>query len=267
MDNPSLKQIAYQASRSWYDVAVVQYSPGASMPAHAHGFASMGVVLAGSLIEDVGATRVEARAGSMVLKPAGTLHANRFGATGARLLAVTLDHSHDIVTNWKFDHWCWKRALDPYRDALRVVGALVSEAHSRTPMVDDVGDILTDLIASLTEPRRLSPGNRKGRWLKDVVSALDESGEHRPRVAELARLANVHPVYLARAFRGAYGVSIANYRRRQRVLAALPSITESQSTLSRVAATHGFADHAHLTRECTDLVGAPPSRIRRLALE
>src|SRR5688572_4795574 len=64
------------------------YPPLYRMPAHSDGPARVSVLLAGAVEETAdGATHLSAP-GSVVVKPAGILHDNRFGPAGARVLSV-----------------------------------------------------------------------------------------------------------------------------------------------------------------------------------
>ena len=83
------------------------------------------------------------------------------------------------------------------------------------------------------------------------------------RIAELAREAGVHPVYLARAFRRHLRSGPAEYIRGARIDAAKQSLADSDLPLSQVARAAGFADQSHFTRQFRRVVGASPGRYRR----
>jgi AraC-like DNA-binding protein len=67
---------------------VTRYAAGLRSARHAHPYANLSVILAGSLRERVGREEVTVGPLSVVVKPAGTEHANRFGPEGATLLRV-----------------------------------------------------------------------------------------------------------------------------------------------------------------------------------
>lgn len=88
-----------------------RYGPGERHERHAHEYTSISLVLAGSLRERVGATEEAAGPLSLVVKPAGTEHANAFGTAGAVLLRLhvppewltLLDDGSEGVGGWR---WC-----------------------------------------------------------------------------------------------------------------------------------------------------------------
>jgi AraC family transcriptional regulator len=117
-------------------------------------------------------------------------------------------------------------------------------------------------------------------WLADACASLAPAGDHRvqrvrerlddasaqpPSLRELAAIAGLHPVYLARAFRRRYGVSPSEYLRMRRLHRAI-SLLAARRTLADAAATLGFSDASHLHRSFVAEFGMTPGTFRRLAL-
>jgi AraC-like DNA-binding protein len=79
---------------------------------------------------------------------------------------------------------------------------------------------------------------------------------------ELAEAAGASLRNLQRLFREATGLTLKEYARIRRFRAALaPRLANPEASWSETAAAHGYADHAHLTREFRALSGASPSRL------
>jgi AraC family transcriptional regulator len=253
----------HEVKGRFYTAAIVRYAPRSAKPPHAHELADVAVVLAGSLVEDAGVVRVEADAGSTVLTPRQKVHADRFGASGAALLSITLEHDQELVADAALDEWRWGRTLDVYREALRLA-CMLCDGATATRGDATLDDLVIDLIAAADAAMNTPSARGSPPWLRNIKSLLDTHSAAAPSVGELARSAGVHPVYLARRFRQTYGCSVAHYRRRARMLAAVPALTSGQDTVSRIAAERGFADHSHLGRECKTALGVSPSSIRAL---
>ncbi|MFI5807021.1 helix-turn-helix transcriptional regulator [Streptomyces sp. NPDC051561] len=83
-----------------------------------------------------------------------------------------------------------------------------------------------------------------------------------PALGELAREIGVSPHHLSRVFRAVTGRTLTAYRNALRVRAVLQAIEEGQWGLRALAATHGFADQAHLTRVMRQYTGSLPSAVR-----
>ena len=102
-------------------------------------------------------------------------------------------------------------------------------------------------LSSSRRRRRNIPPLRVERlllWLERVREAIDDSREW-PRVGELASVAGVHRVQLARQFRRYFGCSVSAYVRRTRVQLAAERIVAG-GTIAAASHDAGFHDHAHL---------------------
>jgi AraC family transcriptional regulator len=84
-----------------------------------------------------------------------------------------------------------------------------------------------------------------------------------PRLAEVARIAGVHPMHLAKLFRKRFGYSMGEFLRRQRVAWACERLSRDAGTISSIAAHAGFADHAHFTRTFRRITGCSPRWYRQ----
>jgi transcriptional regulator GlxA family with amidase domain len=81
-------------------------------------------------------------------------------------------------------------------------------------------------------------------------------------VAELSRKLDVHPVYLARAFRSAYRHSIREHCRLFHVRRATALVLTTRRSLSDIAHECGFSDHSHMCRAFRAALGMNPASLR-----
>jgi AraC family transcriptional regulator len=144
---------------------------------------------------------------------------------------------------------------------------LVTRAHrdgAHTFHADDAD--LLDLLAAFTaRPARAS--GVPPRWLEEVMDELRSTWQPGLRVADIARRAGVHPVYLARCVRRWYARGVAEELRQLRLRAAATSIAQSRETVSRIAHHCGYADEPHLCREFHQTLGITPRRYRSIVGE
>lgn len=103
---------------------------------------------------------------------------------------------------------------------------------------------------------------RAPAWLYRSVEQLHDDAVGRVTIAELAREAGVHPVYLARTFRRFVGCGPAELQRTLRVRRALALIRSTQQAFSAISAVCGFADQSHMNRAVRAFAGCTPSDIR-----
>ena len=245
-------------------LAVVDYVPGRRMEPHWHETTTVSMVLRGAVEEGVGRAEHQAGACGLVVKPAGTVHRNRFGPAGTRMVTV------ELAPGWEgrvpggvgaLGRWRWMEGGPAARVLWRLADAVRRDpAAAARELEDRLWDLADALGAADPHPGAAPPP----AWLRRVRDRLHGEGGAAPRVRDLAEGAGVHPVYLARAFRRAYGLSVTEYQRRARVRAAAERLAGSGEPLARVACAAGFADQAHLTRVLKQETGLTPRTLRQL---
>jgi AraC family transcriptional regulator len=246
------------------NVVVSRYRPGERHEPHEHEIGNVSLVLSGSLEEQVGSRTEYAGPLSVVVKPAGTRHADRFGADGATLAQIRLDveltgtmeDGRTSIADWRWIH---------DGRVARAFLRLVRRAHGTdAPPTNDGDSAIVELLATLQEQLRTNDAPAP-RWLAIIRECVDETWDSPTPVRLLAREAGVHPVYLAREFRRWFGCSITDRVRRHRVRAAAQLLAGTRDAISTVALTTGFTDQSHLTRVFVAELGTTPGRFRALA--
>lgn len=243
-----------------FSIRWIDYPPGLRQPWHSHDAMSVTMLLAGDIRETTRAGEATGSALSVVVKPAGVPHADEVGPRGARTLQVAFvpGIAEELAEGEGLGRWRWLHAGPASAPLLRLARAL-RLGEARVGLEDGV----LDVVAALGDTR---PSDAAApRWLARVKEALDDEPEAEVGVRELARRVGAHPVSVSRAFRRHYGVTITEYRRRQRVRRAAARIATSSASLSRIAHGTGHADHPHFCREFRRLTGLTPSQFRRLA--
>jgi AraC-like DNA-binding protein len=81
-------------------------------------------------------------------------------------------------------------------------------------------------------------------------------------LAELAAIAAVHPIHVARQFRRDTGRSVQAHLRERRLLQATARLARGEAP-AEVAAACGYCDQAHLTRAMQRRLGITPAALRR----
>jgi AraC family transcriptional regulator len=235
-------------------LSLVRYPPDAALGDHSHERGSVSIVLGGAVEEQVGADEARARIGDVVVKPPGVVHRNRFGPAGAMLLSIA-----DIPAPLFQDRgWRWFEGLGLARRAARAAAAM-RDADPDGAAEDIAWDVLEEAGA-------VTPAASAGAapsWLSKLRDQVaSETG--RPSVTGLARAAGVHPVYLTRLFRKAYGRSISGFVRKLRAERAADLLAQTDLAVSAIAAQLGFADQSHLCRTFRAEIGLAPSAYRAL---
>lgn len=235
--------------------ALSLHAPDERLSWHEHAVPYACLVLAGSFIESGRTSEAERRVGDIVLHPAGDRHADRFGPHGARCLNLRLPAGIRAGA---------RRASAAVRVAAQSVAAQAALGPEGDDLVAEsaLAEILSELGPSPRGPLPASTA-RDRRPVDRITEALDDEPGHPWTLDELAAIAGRHPTHLARSFRLVAGMSIGEYRRRSRLVALFLDLRVSAASLGDLAAAHGYADQAHMTRDVRRFAGSPPGAWRR----
>lgn len=246
-------------SAGGFTVTEYAYPPRLALAAHEHRFAYVSFPLAGSYEERCGSKTFDCSSSSAVFHPKGEEHADKFGSAGGRIFSVEvadswLDALRDDGTPIDSRRGFVTPAL--LRSAANLRRVIAAEHRSHLRVQSAAIDILANLPATTVE-------DREPRWLQSVVDCLRSSQPRRMATSELARVAGVHPVHLARTFRRVYDCTISEYVRELRVENAMALLRRGDS-FADIALATGFADQSHFCRDFKRVTGVTPAEFRGL---
>jgi AraC family transcriptional regulator len=246
-----------------FQLAAAEYSAGRRQTPHTHDELQITVVLRGTLEERVAGSPEHASPLSLVVKDPGVIHEDQFGRSGALTARLALHNTTlaDLVEHpGRAAPWRWIHDAHIAHPFLRIVArGLQGERR----FADDDDD-LVDLLAAISA-RSQPPASGEPRWLRDAVRQMRDDWQPGLTVRDVARAADVHPVYLARCVRRWHGIGAGEILRQSRLRHAARAIADGDPTIATVAYASGFADESHLCREFASAAGMPPARYRRLA--
>ena len=253
----------HQARRQVGELVLAEMQPTVpehEVQTHTHDDAHLLLLLGGDYVSSAQGMPDVCRSATLVLNPPGTQHRDRFRGLAGRFFTLS----------WTQERWrqaCQQRQL-PER-ALRLGASAQAQAAtllSELRRWDDASPLAVQTVFELLldeagiDARVEHPSGPA--WLSRVRERLADEATTSPDIAELARVCDVHPVYLARAFRRRYGCSPAEYLRRCRLERALHMLQRADSSLTAIAAACGYADHSHFTHAFRRRYGCTPSTFR-----
>ncbi|MBV9042743.1 MAG: helix-turn-helix domain-containing protein [Acidimicrobiia bacterium] len=133
--------------------------------------------------------------------------------------------------------------------------AAIADALASTPSVEGKQAILeAALVERLDEVRQIDA---------EVDAAIDVIGSvpSQARVGAISKELNISERQLRRRFENAVGYGPKTFGRVLRFRAFLSLVEDHGYAIADAAAEAGYADQAHLTRECNDLAGLPPAEL------
>jgi AraC family transcriptional regulator len=237
------------------------HAPDTRLGRHCHAHPAITFVLRGGFAEDFGVDgELSCGAMSMLLKPAGAAHSNRYSKIGARSFILECVSPSPLFEG--LDRG--RPRLGPSHVVLRLLelySAFRADSPERLLLAEEVAfELARQAGGEIARGTTARP-----RWLTAVADTVREECTQPLRLSALAAGSSVHPVYLARAFRRHYGRSIGSYMLQGRLRLAMRRLATSNDPISRIAMDCGFADQSHFSRMFGREVGMSPARFRRRA--
>jgi AraC-like DNA-binding protein len=159
---------------------------------------------------------------------------------------------------------CFDPAQEAYRQ--QPIAAELAERGMNAADWFETRGLLTLLLTPFLRSARIHPGvHAKVSQQFLSVQQFLHANMHRPLVlADLARVAKLHPTYFSDRFRALVGVRPLEYLTQRRMERAQYLLVTTASSVKEVAAQVGFPDAAYFTRAFTRLYGRSPSEYRIL---
>lgn len=243
-------------------VSETVHLPGTEIESHAHARASLNLVLVGRYGEQTGGEFRLHPPTTLIGKPAGEAHANRFDGTGARCLLIEFEP--DALREDRAVAEALRRSSVWPAGTLAALGVRVLRTlRGEGPPPVAIEDATLALVREIGDRRPRIAESDRPSWLKSVRDRIHATAPDRLRLAELAAEVHVHPSHLSETFRRAFGITISRYVERLRLERAIRGLAGTEDPIALVAIRSGFYDHAHLTRVFRRATGITPSLFRR----
>jgi AraC family transcriptional regulator len=240
----------------------IRFKPNAFLAQHAHDKPHFCAILEGGYTGRYGTKSQEGHPSDTVYRPAGERHSVRFHDVETRVLIIefTFDFLGRVA----------ERGLDL---SSNFCSGKVTWLAKRVWAEHNLGDscsqlaiegLLLEMLAQVS--RRQTPGKLLPAWLFQVKDQIQETCGQRFSVDDLAKTANVHPVYLVTAFKKAFRLTPGEFQRHVRIHRAEELMSKMPAMpLSEVALVTGFFDQSHFSRAFKHVTGLTPSTFRQMS--
>lgn len=142
---------------------------------------------------------------------------------------------------------------------------IYDELRAKKPAADLMLEGLTlELLGEFCRLERRLRNAGAPAWATRIRDKIHQEFARPLTIAECASAERLHPIYLAQAFKGIFGVSIGRYVRQLRVDHAVRMMASKTAPLAEIALACGFYDQAHFTRVFKQHTALTPSAFRRL---
>jgi AraC family transcriptional regulator len=237
---------------------LVHHKPRA-LPSHAHQAGFVSLMLEGEYRETAGFTQLGYHPFSCVYHPPGMDHRDEVGQAGVTLL--TLEFKPELFGAMDFAAVNLRPIIDlsgaqPAWDLMDLYRRIVARQGNQLDLESRAVALAFSIVRSSARvPRDLQSLRRACEYVHAHFGS-------NLTLAQVARAAGVHPVYLGQAFRQEFGETLGEYLNRIRVRAAAECLANSDLPLSTIALDLGFYDQSHFTRIFRQLTGATPGMFR-----
>jgi AraC family transcriptional regulator len=245
------------AARGGLRLHVSRFRAGERVATHGHDEPYVCLALGGPFRERVGSRTWTEGPLTLIRHPAGEEHDDLFEGDA---VCVYLSYSRARIDDRGPETRLWRERQACTRGPVLALGLRLLQLHAAAPegaSTLDWDELAAEFVAADAPPP--VPPARLAR----VLEAIEDDPTHTPSLTDVGRLVQLHPIYVARAFRRAYGMSIGESLRQARVRRALRLLTTTDAPLSDVAPDAGFVDQSHMTRLVKRFTGVTPAALRR----
>lgn len=241
-------------------LAETVFPAGLDIPRHSHENACFCFVLEGSLTERYEHRERRPEGSTLIFHPADERHSEKFASRTRgfsiaildSLLAGFEERPFQLAEPAEF------RNGNPALLATRLYREFRRMDDASALVIEGLGmELIGECIRSLCPAESGRPP-----WLNRVHERLQDSFADDLSLRQLALLAGVHPVHLARTFRNHFGCSVGEYVRRLRVECASERLKATDLPLVDVAIESGFCTQSHFSTIFKQSTGMTPGEYR-----
>jgi len=239
------------------------YLPNQKYSKHSHERATLCLVLQGSFTETHGRNSLTCVPSTVLFYPAGEAHAECFQGVRTRCFVIEIKPS-------------WLERLNQFSSLINQpanfhggrASGLAMRAYQEFCALDEFSPLsiegfMLEMIAEISRHSQRIRDRRPTARIELVREVIEEHFSESLTLTAISELVGLHPVYLAQAFRKAYGSTVGEYTRKLRIEYACRALSKLDIPIARIAANVGFFDQSHFTRTFRRLVGTTPAEYRR----
>jgi len=225
---------------------------------HSHAEAHYVLFLHGRYVSSAhGAPRLASRS-MLIYNPPGVVHRDCFEGDGAGGRFLTISLPAAATVDLTLPNYALVLDDQALASAFHIADLVQRDVDGSLQLESLCTELLTQTAQALDSSLDLAP-----HWLRRAQELLRDDCGRDLSLAEVARVAGVHPVHLTRVFRRHLHCTPGEYLRRCRLDKASALLAAGAVSLSEVAHICGYFDQAHFSHAFRRAYGLPPSAYRR----
>jgi len=240
------------------------YLPLTRLPSHSHERAYFCFILSGSYIEMYDNKTRNCSPWTLAFHPPNEMHSEHIGDRQVCSFNVELASSGS-------------ERIREYSDIIThsshlqggPIGLLAIRLYREFQQMDEVSPLAIEglVLELIAAASRIAAGEIRrpyNPWLRQAKDLLHAHFADSLSLSDVSVAVGMHPVQLAREFRGYYHCSIGEYIRQLRVEHACQLLSGDTKSLGDIAQSAGFYDQSHFCRVFRKCTGITPLEYRRL---
>ncbi|MEX0312569.1 MAG: helix-turn-helix domain-containing protein [Allomuricauda sp.] len=247
------------AENNLLKLCITTHNEQTNIEKHYHENPYLSVLYSGSYIEEGDGKTQHISAGEALFRPKGYEHQNYFHETEG--ICFNIEFKPDwyevesgYIENQKLSLQKFKASRYPviYKSLLNL------KRGEKTDLVfEQIYHWYSDFVTSKDVKQNI-------KWVKDVITILNDEIDQFHSLGDLAGAVNVHPVYLSRAFKKYQGCTLSEFQIRLKIERALGLLLSSSKCISAISFETGFYDDSHFIRSFKSIYGVPPYKFRSI---
>ncbi|MDQ5844819.1 MAG: AraC family transcriptional regulator [Acidobacteriota bacterium] len=238
------------------------HAPDMVLPRHNHECANVVLTMKGAFRETIGKRPQDCSSSSLLIKPAGETHANRYGATGAHCFIIEVKSSRLKLLSES------SRFFDT-PDHVRggILSTLAMKTYREFRDMDSASQlIIVGLVLEMmgyADRRRINQSSSvPPRWLCEAREFIHAHFSQQVSLFTVAAAVEIHPAHLARSFKRYYQYTVGDYVRHLRLEFAKEELRSSKRSLAEISLAAGFYDQSHFSQSFKNDLGVTPGEFR-----
>jgi AraC family transcriptional regulator len=229
------------------------------VPRHTHLNAHFVLVVRGVYLTAAMPDEGPCGADTLIFNPSGTTHRDRFQSAHGKFFTISVAPELAVQIERKIQ--------SPISFNSGTIAKTIRRAYFEFQDHTDFSPMIMEglgleLSANVSQSQDL-PDRHAPAWLKTARDLIHDSRGANLRVKDVARVAGVHPIHLARVFRRYFQCSPGEYARRCRIQNVRRLLCSKSLPLAEIALLSGFADQSQLTHSFKQFTGVTPGAFRR----
>jgi AraC family transcriptional regulator len=196
---------------------------------------------------------------TLVFNPSGTTHRDRFQSSEGRFFTISV--APEIAERIE------RNIRSPLAFVAGRISKTIRRAYSEFQDHSDFSPLIMESLgmelAGVAGQAFRQHEQKAPRWLTTARDLIRDTQGAGIRVKDIARVAGVHPIHLARVFRQFFRCSPGEYLRLCRMEQARELLTHKTIPLTEIALQIGFNDQSQLTHAFKRFSGMTPGEFRR----